>query len=100
MGKRPIIHRHSDSFDDRNMVLHLALGLASVNETLRGGLWETADPEPATAESEALTDFLVGLIHLTDSVTGELNQQNAPPAGDCGDSLQGVSDHTERTLLR
>jgi hypothetical protein len=98
----PIIHRHSDSFDDRNMVLHLALGLASVNQTLREGLAPTEAPAPIDeARDRAILDFWVGLIHVTDIATDALRQAKDPtPVREDTGTLDGVSDHTERTLLR
>lgn len=98
MRDAPIIHRHSDSFDDRNMALHLALGLASVNRTLRGALTPTAlDPLDSDA---ALIDLFVGLIALTDRACEALSAQPAADAAADGGRLDGVSHHTERTLLR
>lgn len=94
MAQTPIIHRHSDAFDDRNMVLHLALGLVSVRENLRAAL-TPADVVP----DETLTDLLVGLIHLTDIAAEAVAAAEAPAPLD-GAELRGDSALTERTLFR
>lgn len=65
----PLTQRRTDEFDERNVVLWLTLGASSFGDTLDELLRRHSRPAPAsavarTAEDEALTDLVLGLVAL------------------------------------
>jgi hypothetical protein len=78
-----MIGDHGDEFDERNLVLQLALGLVSACRRLdlvlerhgRGGAAPPAPPQPGDA---TLVEFVLGLIAFRDRAMGVLASARRP----------------------
>jgi hypothetical protein len=80
-----MIDSHGDDFDQRNVFLHLALGMVSASQRLdrvlsrHGRSTEATEPGPLGPEDEMLLDFVLGLVSFRDHALAALSSAHRAP---------------------